>query len=257
MSNSHLQLAWPLHCGGPTPKAVLIALADHANERGECYPSIHRIANRTELSERTVRNALRVLEVAGLIRSTKRIGTSSVYTLTIPTPAVDAEGQEIPPSPAGVSAPPRLDVPAPPASAAPKPSMNHHLNHKGIHSKGAGAPAESSNAGGKGGNKLPRALGVRELVAEGVERQHAEDWLKVRKDKKLPLTQTAFDGMKKEATKAGLSLAEAVKVSATHSWAGFKAAWYARQKQEIRASAARISLHTGFENCNYGKGGAL
>lgn len=126
---------------------------------------------------------------------------------------------------------------------------------------GAGA-ADPAADGGKGGDKLPRALGVRELVAEGVERQHAEDWLKVRKDKKLSLTQTAWEGMKDEATKAGLSIAEAVKVSATQSWAGFKATWYARLGQEGQAHAGRGSLptngtHGGYENRNYGQGGAL
>lgn len=251
-----MQLAWPLRCGGPTLKAVLIALADHANERGECYPSIPRIASRTELSERAVRGALRALEVAGLIRSTARSGTSSIYTLTLPTPAagsdpaVDAEGQEVPHSPEGSSAPPRHDVPPTPAAGAPKPSMNHHFNHQGTHSKGAGKPARIT-------------IGVAELVAEGVERQHAEDWLKVRKDKKLPLTQTAWEGMKDEAAKAGLSIAEAVKVSALQSWAGFKATWYARLGQEGQASARRPgelrtnNSHTGYETRNYGTGGLL
>lgn len=139
-------------------------------------------------------------------------------------------------------------------------------------SDGQGLPAEPGNAdgagaadpaadGGKGGDKLPRALGVRELVAEGVERQHAEDWLKVRKDKKLPLTQTAWEGMKDEAAKAGLSIAEAVKVSALQSWAGFKATWYARLGQEGAAPAARgpaaTGTHGGYESRNYGQGGAL
>lgn len=102
---------------------------------------------------------------------------------------------------------------------------------------------------------------MRELVAEGVERQHAEDWLKVRKDKKLPLTQTAWEGMKDEATKAGLSIAEAVKVSALQSWAGFKATWYARLGQEGAAPATRgpaaTGTHGGYESRNYGQGGAL
>lgn len=248
-----MQLAWPLRCGGPTLKAVLIALADHANERGECYPSIPRIASRTELSERAVRGALRALEVAGLIRSTARSGTSSIYTLTLPTPAagsgpaVDAEGQEVPHSPEGSSAPPRHDVPPTPAAGAPKPSMNHHLNHQGTHSKGA--------------DKLPRALGVRELVAEGVDRQHAEDWLKVRSAKRAPLTSTAWDDVKAEAVKAGITPADAVKVSATNSWQGFKATWYARLGQEGAAPAARgpaaTGTHGGYETRNYGTGGLL
>lgn len=123
------------------------------------------------------------------------------------------------------------------------------------------APAADDGKGGKG-DKLPRALGVRDLVAEGVERQHAEDWLKVRKDKKLSLTQTAWEGVKDEAAKAGISLAEAVKVSALQSWAGFKATWYARLGQESQGHAMRGALstngtHGGYEGRDYGQGGAL
>ena len=125
-----------------------------------------------------------------------------------------------------------------------------------------GLPAEPSNAdGGKGGDKLPRALGVRELVAEGVERQHAEDWLKVRTAKRAPLTPTAWDDVKAEAAKAGITPGDAVKVSATNSWQGFKATWYAKLGQDGAAPATRgpaaTGTHGGYENRNYGQGGAL
>lgn len=119
---------------------------------------------------------------------------------------------------------------------------------------GAGEPAAPADkAGGAvpagdgkaaGGEKLPRALGVRELVAEGVDRRHAEDWLKVRKEKRAPLTQTAWDDVKLEAKKAGITPADAVRVSATNSWQGFKASWmekatsgFGRQAQPSRTSA--------------------
>lgn len=115
---------------------------------------------------------------------------------------------------------------------------------------GAGSPADDS---------LPRALGVRELVAEGVERQHALDWLKVRKEKKAPLTPTAWDDVKDEAKKAGITPAEAVKVSATNSWQGFKAKWYARLQQEGQPMlpTGRSTAHGGFDQRDYGTGGRL
>lgn len=136
---------------------------------------------------------------------------------------------------------------------------------------GQGSPANPRNAdgsgsadpaaadGGKGADKLPRALGVRELVAEGVERQHAEDWLKVRTAKRAPLTQTAWDDVKAEAAKAGITPADAVRVSATNSWQGFRATWYAKQGQEGGAARgpAATGTHGGYENRNYGQGGAL
>lgn len=110
-----------------------------------------------------------------------------------------------------------------------------------------------------GDEKAKRALGVRELVAEGVERQHALDWLKVRKEKKAPLTPTAWDDVKDEAKKAGITPAEAVKVSATNSWQGFKAKWYARLQQEGQPTlpTGRSTAHGGFDQRDYGTGGRL
>ncbi|VVE27355.1 hypothetical protein PCO31111_03472 [Pandoraea communis] len=124
---------------------------------------------------------------------------------------------------------------------------------------GSGSADPAAADGGKGADKLPRALGVRELVAEGVDRQHAEDWLKVRSAKRAPLTSTAWDDVKAEAVKAGITPADAVKVSATNSWQGFKATWYAKLGQEGSAARgpAANGTHGNFTQRNYGQGGAL
>jgi len=125
VSNTHMRLVRLQRCGSPTRKAVLFDLADRANDSGECYPSVARIANDTELSERAVRDALRALESAGLIRSSARSGTSTIYTLTLRTPAGGA-------APATHSAPannaegrrrrpPRQVVPAYPGRTCPHP----------------------------------------------------------------------------------------------------------------------------------------
>ena len=63
------------------------------------------------------------------------------------------------------------------------------------------------------------------LLALGVPRQLASDWLLIRKDKHVPLTQTGLETTVEEAAKAGLSLAAAVKRSVDNGWAGFKAKW--------------------------------
>ena len=80
--------------------------------------------------------------------------------------------------------------------------------------------------------KTPRKRGaaaqlvsLSDLMAEGVERQHAVDWLATRKVKNLPLTQTAWEDAKAEAVKAGITPAAAVAMSAAQSWAGFKESW--------------------------------
>ena len=72
----------------------------------------------------------------------------------------------------------------------------------------------------------PTALvSLPELVADGVDEQIAKDWLIARKAKDLPLTLTAWEGIKSEAIKARLSPADAVKAAACNGWGGFKAAW--------------------------------
>lgn len=68
-----------------------------------------------------------------------------------------------------------------------------------------------------------------DLVAEGVDAQHAKDWLIVRKDKGAKkLTVTAWKAVKREAEIAGISAADAVKTAAENTWQGFKASWMSR-----------------------------
>lgn len=70
------------------------------------------------------------------------------------------------------------------------------------------------------------ALSVSDLVAEGVSEQHAQDWFKARKDKGAKtLTPTAWNAVKAEAAKAGMTPADAVKTAAENAWQGFKASW--------------------------------
>ena len=74
-----------------------------------------------------------------------------------------------------------------------------------------------------------RAMAADDLVVQGVDRQHADDWLAVRKAKGTPLTHTAWDQTVAEAQKAGVSSAEAVRIAAANGWAGFRASWLQRQ----------------------------
>ena len=63
------------------------------------------------------------------------------------------------------------------------------------------------------------------LIAEGVDPQHAADWLALRKAKRLPLTATAWADTKAEGAKLGLNAAQTVARAVANNWAGFKAAW--------------------------------
>ena len=63
------------------------------------------------------------------------------------------------------------------------------------------------------------------MLALGVEAQAAADWLAVRKAKRAALTQTALDDVVAEAGKAGISVAQAVRICAARGWQGFRASW--------------------------------
>jgi len=88
-----------------------------------------------------------------------------------------------------------------------------------------------------------------ELLALGVDNEILEDWLTVRKKKKAANTKTAFAGLMTEITKSGLSVPDAIKVSAENSWSGFKADWYNNLSPTQKAK----STHS-FETQNYTSG---
>lgn len=85
MSVQLMDLVWKTKLS-PGPKLVALALADHADEQGSCWPSIARIAARSGLNERTVFRHLRLLEKNGLVKKEHRAGRSTRYTVTPPAP---------------------------------------------------------------------------------------------------------------------------------------------------------------------------
>ena len=60
---------------------------------------------------------------------------------------------------------------------------------------------------------------------DGVALTLWSDFLVLRKAKKLPITQTALDGLKREADKAGITLNEVITICCERGWGGFKADW--------------------------------
>lgn len=77
MSIEALNWAFKQPTKGPA-KAVLIVLADHADQDGSSWPSVERQCFRSGFSERTVRMALRQLEQEGKIRSQIGVGRGHV-----------------------------------------------------------------------------------------------------------------------------------------------------------------------------------
>ena len=94
-------------------------------------------------------------------------------------------------------------------------------------------------------------LTVSDLVAQGVDEQHASDWFKARKSKGAKsLTKTAWDAVKAEALNAGVTPAEAVKIAAENTWQGFKASWMSKPAHQSQKSGK----HHGFDSLDYSAG---
>ncbi|AYB49564.1 hypothetical protein CJJ19_09050 [Candidatus Williamhamiltonella defendens] len=74
--------------GNPLRKLILLKLADHADEKGACWPSYQHIATVCECSKSTVKLHIQALIRLGLVRKIPRAGThqgnaSNLYYLTL------------------------------------------------------------------------------------------------------------------------------------------------------------------------------
>ncbi|WP_134609099.1 helix-turn-helix domain-containing protein [Pseudomonas aeruginosa] len=95
MSTIIMSACWPLQGMSPAQKAVLISLADQANDQGVCWPAVDSIATRCCLSKRAVQQAIKWLRSVGIVSVEERQGRSTMYSVT---PAAYAPPQEMHPS---------------------------------------------------------------------------------------------------------------------------------------------------------------
>lgn len=82
MSTIIMSQCWPLDGMSIAQKAVLISLADNANDQGVCWPSIPTIAKRVCASDRAVQNAIKWLESAKVVKANRANGRHTSYTVT-------------------------------------------------------------------------------------------------------------------------------------------------------------------------------
>lgn len=93
MSIDALKWAWEQQCPSASSKLVLVALADHANGDGYCWPSMKRIGRMAGLSDRTVAYHIAHLCEAGLVEKAHRKRYEGQYRgwhYRLPIPDVDA-----------------------------------------------------------------------------------------------------------------------------------------------------------------------
>ena len=132
-------------------KMLLLALCDHANDEGVCYPSQEKLAQKCSMGERTVISHIQWLEKHGILSRERRQNTqrrkSDLYQITLdgymPEPANSAPANS---APAKFSPEPANFAPSEPANFAgtykEEPSVfNHQIEPSERGSGLAAAPA--------------------------------------------------------------------------------------------------------------------
>ncbi len=131
-------------------KMLLLALCDHANDDGVCYPSQEKLAQKCSMGERTVISHIQWLERHGIVSRERRQNTqrrkSDLYQITLGNytaePANSAPANS---APAKFSPEPANFAPSEPANFAPsykeEPSVfNHQIEPSWVGSGIAAAP---------------------------------------------------------------------------------------------------------------------
>lgn len=91
-------------------------------------------------------------------------------------------------------------------------------------------------------NRTEKKKATSVSTPEGVSDSVWQDFQKIRKAKKAPMTETALLGLRKQAQEAGLTLQQALEECCARGWQGFNASWLVEAKKPNLADIARITV---------------
>lgn len=223
-----MSACWPLRMP-PTPKAVLVSLADNANDQGECWPSIPTICLRTCFSERAVQAAIVWLESAKIVRADRSNGRHTRYVIDVD--AFQPPQQVHPRSRCTPAA--KSKTPAAPAPVEAKPPQQVPSNH-------IKAKATKSNL-------TPAALDLSSWPSQPSP-QVLADWLQLRKTKRAPVTPTVIATMARELKAAvgfGYTVDSALSEALLRNWQGFTASWLSGAPKDRPAASGATAQGGG------------
>ena len=189
-------------------KIVLLALADCANDEGHCWPSMATLAAKCSKGERTVQGVIKQLVESGHLTRREVPGKGCNYTVH---PRKDRTPAE--------AAPPQGTTETP-AEAAPHPRSGCGQTVK--------EPSDNRNKPRKRASDEIDQVGC----PEGIDPQLWDDFVKLRRKQKAPITPTVVATFQSEASKVNWTLPEAL-TECVLRWRGFKAAW-AEAKPALR-----------------------
>lgn len=227
-----MSLVWDQFKRGGSEKLVMLAMADWCNDQGlSLHPSHDAVAEKCCISRSQAVRVVRGLVEDGFLEVIGNHfggapGTTRQYRLAIeklrdsvdatPTDSTSATGSADATGSTDASrgvAPMRETGSADATQTTIEPSIE--------------PPVKSARKKSKKDQKL-------ELLA-GVDSKVAEQYLEIRKEKKLPLTELAVDMIKAEAALLNWTLEQAIRKCCEKAWAGFKAQWVLNEQKEQAA----------------------
>lgn len=116
-------------------KLLLICLANYANDKGECWPSISSLAAQADVTPRHVSGMIHDLAKLGYVTVREQSGKSNSYTLRIGQPTNPSSGV-----PTKQSSPLSPDSPLNPSSGDPRTPVHPPTNHS------SGVPTNHSSS---------------------------------------------------------------------------------------------------------------
>lgn len=199
-----------------------MCMADLARDDGSVWYSIDSLADFTCFSKRAVIDAIKSLESDGFLEVERRgIGRSSHYrVIAKDLSKVVQQAHQCSRRTSAVDARQVVQLAPQLVQLAPKVVQEVHPKHK---------KHQEASVSIKSGPDKPA----------DVSDQIWQDFKVHRKAKKAAITQTALDGMRREAGKAGVSLESAMATCCERGWVGFKASW--AQDQPTRGQASETA----------------
>ncbi|AOR58847.1 helix-turn-helix domain-containing protein [Pectobacterium parmentieri] len=248
-----------------TKLLIMVRLADYSNDDGISYPSVETIARQLGAGESTIRGAIAELEEAGwLYREGRRKGnrnSSNLYYLNAER-LEEVALQEIAKVKAARLAK-RVSNPHPPESDGSKSDPLESGGSNGFHPPESGDkacfdPPESGgdpqvnsthdpqvNSKHESQGMPARKIALKSPLAEFdfsafptlPSEQVWGDYVKHRKAKRAPITQTVVNILGQELTKAanaGWTVDQALGEAMAAGWQGLKFEWLANRNQSVR-----------------------
>ncbi len=239
MSIAAIDAAWGIDVSPPARKLVLLCMANrHNGITGQLNPSVDDVARSCGISADQARRHIHALIDAGLVEVIGnhyggKPGMSRSYRLNLAiTPCTDAT--------------PSTDAAHDlhPCGRGLAPMQLTAGTHASQTRKNQNEPEDNQ--------KYKRAERADIQRPDSVPVQVWSDFLAIRKAKRAPLTATALDGIKSEATKAGMALADVLTLCCTRGWQSFKAEWI--ESAKANSPARKVPARENFETIDYGNG---